>query len=97
LLEQKVAQFIAETGDPHGAVPLVVDALAVLERHYGPSSAMELYYKALAIVERTFGSNHPTVGLYIKTIGKTFFFLMLSRHFFLIKLSSGCIQETSGV
>ena len=72
--------------------------LAVLHKKKGEyEKAMELYYKALAIVERTFGSNHPTVGLYIKTIGKTFFFLMLSRHFFLIKLSSGCIQETSGV
>ena len=48
--------------------------LAVLHKKKGEyEKAMELYYKALAIVERTFGSNHPTVGLYIKTIGKIVF------------------------
>jgi len=60
LLEQKAAQFIAETGDPHGAVPLVVDALAVLERHYGPSSKevanvlhdLALLYEQTAEVEQ---------------------------------------------
>lgn len=50
LVARQVAKFISETGDPKGAIPLVVDALAILEKHYGPSKEVADVLHDLALL-----------------------------------------------